>query len=75
MRTSSSASGVGGAALVSSLLEANLVDELRLAVHPIVLGPGKRLFKEVARRHSLDFLQSRLLLGGTVELSYRVKET
>ena len=66
---------VGGAALVSSLLEAKLVDELRLAIHPIVLGPGKRLFNGVVRPHPLEFIQSRLLSGGTVELSYRVKET
>jgi dihydrofolate reductase len=66
---------VGGAALVSSLLEANLIDELRLAIHPIVLGRGKRLFKDVSQRHALEFLQSRSLPGGTVELSYRVKGT
>jgi dihydrofolate reductase len=64
---------VGGAALVSSLLDANLVDELRLAIHPIVLGRGKRLFKDVARRHALEFMQSRSLPGGTIELSYRVE--
>lgn len=66
---------VGGAALVSSLLEANLIDELRLAIHPIVLGRGKRLFKDVVRRHALEFMQSRLLPGGTMELSYRVEAT
>ena len=66
---------VGGAALVSSLLEANLIDELRLAIHPIVLGRGKRLFTGVARRHALELLQTRPLPGGAVELSYRVMAT
>jgi dihydrofolate reductase len=66
---------VGGAALVSSLLEAKLIDELRLAIHPVVLGPGKRLFKDVVQRHALELMQSRSLPGGAVELSYRVKAT
>jgi dihydrofolate reductase len=64
---------VGGAALVSSLLEANLIDELRLVVHPIVLGSGKLLFTGIAGRHRLELLQTRPLPGGTVELSYRVQ--
>lgn len=66
---------VGGAGLVSSLLDAKLIDELRLAIHPIVLGRGKRLFKDVVQRHALDFVQSRSMPGGTIELSYRVKAT
>jgi dihydrofolate reductase len=66
---------VGGAALVSSLLEANLIDELRLAIHPIVLGRGKRLFTQAVQRHALEFMQSRSMPGGVMELSYRVKET
>jgi dihydrofolate reductase len=66
---------VGGAALVSSLLDAHLIDELQLVIHPIVLGRGKRLFKDVAQRHALEFMQSRSLPGGTVELSYRVQVT
>jgi dihydrofolate reductase len=32
--------------LVRSLLEEDLLDELRLMVHPIVVGSGKRLFEE-----------------------------
>jgi dihydrofolate reductase len=35
---------VGGATMVSSLMNLGLIDELRLTVHPIVLGGGKALF-------------------------------
>jgi dihydrofolate reductase len=44
---------VGGATLVSSLMTEGLIDELRLILHPIVLGGGKALFKDVKERHTL----------------------
>src|SRR5262245_53268737 len=46
---------VGGATLVGSLMNAGLIDELRLVVHPIILGGGKALFKDVKERHALTF--------------------
>jgi dihydrofolate reductase len=61
---------VGGAGLVSSLMDANLIDELRLIVHPVVLGSGKPLFKDV-RRHSLEFVQAQPSKSGRVILTYR----
>ena len=47
---------VGGATLVGSLLNQRLIDELRLVVHPIILGGAKALFKDVKERHALTFL-------------------
>jgi dihydrofolate reductase len=35
----------GGATLVQALMEADLIDQYRLLVHPIMMGPGKRPFK------------------------------
>jgi dihydrofolate reductase len=61
---------VGGATLVGSLMNEGMIDELRLVVHPIVLGGGKPLFKDVRERHALRFLGAKPLEGGLVRLNY-----
>jgi dihydrofolate reductase len=61
---------VGGATLVSSLMNLGLIDELRLIVHPIVLGGGKALFKDVKERHALKLVQVKPLKSGQVSLTY-----
>jgi dihydrofolate reductase len=63
---------VGGAGLVASLLDADLIDELRLIVHPVVVGGGKPLFKGV-RQHSLEFVQAQPSKSGRVILNYRAR--
>jgi dihydrofolate reductase len=63
---------VGGATLVSSLMNAGLVDEIRLVVQPLVLGGGKPLFKDVKERHALTLLIASPLKAGAVSLSYGV---
>ncbi len=61
---------VGGATLVSSLMNLGLIDEVRLVVHPIVLGGGKALFKDVKERHALKLLEAKPLKSGMVRLTY-----
>jgi dihydrofolate reductase len=61
---------VGGATLVSSLMNVGLIDELRLIVHPIVLGGGKALFKDVKQRHALKRLGAKPLESAKVYLTY-----
>lgn len=61
---------VGGATMVGSLMNARLVDELRLVVHPIVLGAGKALFKDVKQRHPLTLRDVKALESGLVRLTY-----
>ena len=63
---------VGGATLVSSLMNAGLVDEIRLVVQPIVLGTGKPLFEDVKERHALTLLIAKPLDAGAVSLRYSV---
>jgi dihydrofolate reductase len=62
---------VGGATLVASLLNEGLIDELRLIVHPIVLGKGQPLFGGVNKRLSLDLVRAKTTESGRVILTYR----
>jgi dihydrofolate reductase len=62
---------VGGATLVASLLNEGLIDELRLIVHPIVLGKGQGLFSGVKKRLSLDLVEAKSIDSGRVIVTYR----
>ncbi len=62
---------VGGATLVASLLNEDLLDEIRLIVHPILLGGGKALFSGVNKRRSLDLVQAKSTESGRVIVTYR----
>jgi dihydrofolate reductase len=61
---------VGGATLVSSLVNLGLIDVLRLLVNPLILGGGKALFKDVKERHALKLVRAKPLKSGKVELTY-----
>ncbi len=63
----------GGAGLTTTLLNANLVDELQLSVHPLILGQGKALFAHVARRITLQLRDSKKYPTGLVQLFYNVQ--
>lgn len=60
----------GGAALTASLMIAGLVDEIHLAVHPILLGKGKPLFSGVKERVKLELTSSKTYGTGLVFLTY-----
>lgn len=62
----------GGAALLSSLLNAGLVDQFMISVHPILLGGGKPLFQGLGGRIPLHFERSESFSSGLVQLFYRV---
>lgn len=63
----------GGGELAKSLFEADLIDEIVLNIHPVLLGSGVPLFHEMGRQIDLKFLDCKLLKGGYVVVSYRVK--
>lgn len=62
----------GGAELATSMLMANLVDELLLAVHPIILGKGKALFALIPHRVKTQLIASHAYSSGLVSLHYQV---
>ena len=60
----------GSADLVAGLLELDVVDELRIALFPIVLGSGKRLFRDEADLRRLRLLSAETTSSGVVLLRY-----
>lgn len=63
---------VGGARMTASLLDAGLVDELRLIVYPLIAGEGMSLFATTERRCELDLRKVQQLQGGRVSLIYGI---
>jgi len=64
----------GGAGLISSLMNLQLVDEMILAVHPVILGGGKPLFKEISERTWLTLDGSKIYENGLLFLTYMIKK-
>lgn len=61
---------LGSGVLVRSLLREGLLDELRLMVHPVVLGSGKRLFDDDGERKTLELVDATAFGSGVVSLVY-----
>lgn len=62
----------GSGKLAQSLMNAGVIDEIRLCVAPIVLGKGRRLFTGENATRNLKLLESRSLQNGGVILRYEV---
>jgi dihydrofolate reductase len=61
----------GSAQLVQTLLEHDLVDELRLMVFPVVLGSGKRLFGDTSDKKALRLVDSKVVGDGVAIVTYQ----
>ena len=60
----------GSPDLVDELLRHDLVDEYRLLVYPVILGSGKRMFRDRIDTHHLRLVDSRTFSSGVVLLTY-----
>ena len=58
-------------AIVQSLLRDNLIDELMLTIHPIVLGTGRRLFTDGGPRLPLRLVDSKATSKGVIITNYQ----
>jgi dihydrofolate reductase len=64
---------MGGGELAQSLLEAHLIDEIGLNIHPVLLGSGIPLFLPLEQQVNLELLECRSFTNGCVLVRYRVK--
>lgn len=63
---------MGGARIAASLIDAGLVDELRLIVYPLIAGQGRALFATTERRRRLELRKVQQLSDGRVSLVYGI---
>ncbi len=62
---------LGSGRLARTLMEHDLVDEYGLTIHPLLLGPGKRLFDEVGGMRTLRLVDSKVTTAGVILATYR----
>jgi dihydrofolate reductase len=64
----------GSASIVQQLTNLGLIDEYQLLVHPVVLGGGKPLLKDIADKHRLKLVSAKPFSSGVVLLTYQPAE-
>jgi dihydrofolate reductase len=64
---------MSGGNLAASLLEAGVVDEVGLNIHPVLLGAGTPAFLDAGKRINLELTETRQLDGGCVYVKYAIK--
>jgi dihydrofolate reductase len=62
---------VGGAEIASTFMHLGLIDEYWLYFHPIILGGGKPMFRQVHDKINLQLVETRTFGSGVVLLRYR----
>jgi dihydrofolate reductase len=60
----------GSATLVQTLLKHNLVDEIHLLVYPLLMGEGKRLFRDGIGKHDLRLIEMKSMGSNVILLVY-----
>lgn len=61
---------VGSPSLIVELTNLNLIDEYQLCIHPVILGSGLPLFKDVNNTSILKLLKTKILGSGAIILYY-----
>ena len=64
---------VTGGLLAKPLFEAKLIDEVRMNLHPVLLGSGIPLFHKMSQQVDLELIECKPFKNGCVSITYRVK--
>ncbi len=65
----------GGGKLITSIMNLGLVDTYRLAVHPVIIGKGIPLFKDIKERIGLKLVDTEQSKSGVILLTYKANST
>jgi dihydrofolate reductase len=65
----------GGANLIKTFIDLDLIDIYKVSVHPVALGSGKPLFEDLKKRIRLKLIGTRVFKSGVVELTYEPEKT
>ena len=65
---------MGGGELANALFVADLIDEVGVNIHPVLLGTGIPLFLPLQKQIDLTLVEHKVLANGCVYLRYRVKD-
>lgn len=60
----------GGASLITTFMNLDLVDEFRIAVMPVIIGQGKPLFKDIENRLKLKLVEAKPSTAGVLGITY-----
>ena len=63
---------VGGPGLIASLIDAHLLDELRLIVHPVLAGGGTSFLQTISPPQALGLVAAEPTASGRICLTYRL---
>jgi dihydrofolate reductase len=63
----------GGAEIATTFFNLDLIDELRLAIHPVILGKGRALFENIEKKNDLVLLETKNYKSGVMLVKYKVK--
>jgi len=63
---------IGGAGFMQSLIQTGLIDEYRLAIHPVSLGKGMPIFTGLEKPLYLKLVEAKVFPGGIVAKTYTV---
>ena len=64
---------MGGGQIISNLIGAGLVDEIRLIVYPLIVGAGKSLFEGTEHRRAMELRNVQQLDNGRLSLIYGIR--
>ncbi len=64
----------GGGNLITTFVNMGLVDVYRLAVHPVILGAGTPLFKDIREKIALQLINVKTSTSGMALLTYQTRE-